>query len=102
MMKDSGYIIATKMCSSGGKEYRDWSKNNASKELIEALENQMAQENTQGSLEYSDLALQISNVRIIKLQNLACIQVQTRNRSDEEQLISGTYCHPLLIPHIRW
>jgi len=59
-------------------------------------------ENTQVDFQNSDLALQISNVRIITLQNLACIQVQTRNRSDEEQLISGTYCHPLLIPHIRW
>ena len=93
MMKDTGYINATKMCSSGDKEYRDWAKNKSSRELIQALENQLALENAQDSV-------QISNCRIPRLQNLACKHVQTRNRSDEDQLISGTYCHPLLIPHI--
>src|SRR3981189_3946277 len=38
MMKDTGYINATKMCGAGGKDYCDWLKNKYSKELIQALE----------------------------------------------------------------
>ena len=72
MMKDTGYINATKLCSSGGKAYRDWSKNNASKELINALENKLALENTHGSSENSDLTLQNGNVRIITLPSPPC------------------------------
>src|SRR3981189_3110165 len=67
--------------------------NKSSRELIQALENQLTLENMQDSF-------QVSNCGIPQLQNVACKQVQTRNRSDEDQLISGTYCHPDLIPHI--
>src|SRR3981189_2450346 len=53
MMKDTGYINATKMCSSGGKEYKEWIKNKSSKELIQALdslmEKDMTLENTHGT-----------------------------------------------------
>ena len=100
MMKDTGYINATKMCSSGGKEYRDWSKNKSSKELIDALENKLALENTHGSSENSDLTLQNGNVRIITLPSPPCKIVHNLNQTDSERVISGTYCHPLLIPHI--
>ena len=44
MMKDSGYINATKLCTSGGKDYCDWAKNKSSKQLIQALENMVALE----------------------------------------------------------
>src|SRR3977135_1972039 len=90
MMKDTGYVNATKLCKSGGKDYKDWSRLKGSHELIHAIENELALENT----------LPISNVQICTMQKLACKQVQTRNRSDEGQQISGTYCHPDLIPHI--
>src|SRR5438477_10843698 len=46
MMKDTGYINATKMCTSGGKIFREWSRLKGSTELINALEKQMALENT--------------------------------------------------------
>ena len=100
MMKDTGYINATKMCSSGDKEYRDWSKNNTSKELIEALENKLALENTHDSSENSDLTLADGNVRIITLPSPPYKIVHNLNQTDVERVISGTYCHPLLIPHI--
>src|SRR3981189_134123 len=61
MMKDTGYINATKLCSSGGKVYGDWIKNKSSRELIQALETQLALENTQDSV-------QTSNCRIPQLQ----------------------------------
>ena len=38
--------------------------------------------------------------RILRLPSTVYKHVQTINESEEEKLISGTYCHPLLIPHI--
>jgi KilA-N domain len=35
MDKTNGYINATKMCTSGGKELCDWIKNKSSQELIQ-------------------------------------------------------------------
>ena len=58
MMKDTGYINATKLCSSGGKEYYRWTQNKASQELVEVVTKKlgmtMAPENTQDVLENSD------------------------------------------------
>src|SRR5271156_1538560 len=34
MMKDTGYINATKLCSSGGKEYREWARLKAVKSSL--------------------------------------------------------------------
>ena len=39
MMKDTGYINATKLCSSGGKDFKEWNRLKGSHELIQALEN---------------------------------------------------------------
>ena len=39
MMKDTGYINATKMCTSGGKIFREWSRLKGSTELINLLKN---------------------------------------------------------------
>src|SRR5271156_2247380 len=38
--------------------------------------------------------------RILHLPSSTLKYVQTLNDSEEQRLISGTYCHPLLIPHI--
>ena len=38
--------------------------------------------------------------RILRLPSTVYKHVQTINESEVEKLISGTYCHPLLIPHI--
>src|SRR3981189_4005525 len=61
MMKDTGYINATKMCSSGGKDYKDWSRLKSSYQLIQSLENILALENTQ---ELSASTLQNGHVQI--------------------------------------
>ena len=71
MMKDTGYINATKLCSSGGKEYYRWTQNKASQELVEVVTKKlgmtMAPENTQDVLENSDLTLLLSNHEIPRL-----------------------------------
>ena len=61
MMKDTGYINTTKMCSSGGKKYSKWSRLNSSHELIQAVERDLALENTHGS---SALTLRDGNDQI--------------------------------------
>ena len=97
MMKDTGYINATKLCSSGGKKYSKWSRLNSSQELIQALENKWALENTHGT---SASTLQNGNDQIWALPSPPCKSVQTLNETEVDRLKSGTYCHPLLIPHI--
>src|ERR1700721_2897766 len=57
----------------------------------------MVMENTHGTIPKSNLALQDSNVQIC---TKVCIPTQTENITAEDKLISGTYCHPDLIPHI--
>src|SRR3981189_3413734 len=104
MMKDSGYINTTKMCSSGGKEYSDWLKNKSSKELIQAvetlMERDMVLENMQASSMSHNLTLEDLSRRIIGDRSFACKKVNPSKTSVEDRIISGTYCHPDLIHHI--
>src|SRR3977135_2208740 len=97
MMKDTGYINATKLCSSGGKDYYNWSRLKGSHDLIQALENKLALENTRDP---SDSTLQNGKPHIWGLPSSPCKSVQTHNDTEVERVKSGTYCHPLLIPHI--
>ena len=99
-MKDTGYINATKLCSSGGKEYKAWIKNKSSKELMHVLEDNMALQNSHGSLENSDSTFADAKGGITPLASPPCIFVKTANNTPTEQLKSSTYCHPDLIPHI--
>ena len=41
MMKDCGFINATKLCKDGGKQLKNWLANETSKCLIRALEDQL-------------------------------------------------------------
>src|SRR3981189_2598861 len=69
MMKDTGYINATKLCSSGGKNYCDWSRLKGSHELINAIENKLALENTYST---SASTLQDGNPQICGLPSPPC------------------------------
>ena len=97
MMKDTGYINATKMCSSGGKNYCDWSLLNSSHELINALAIDLALENTHGA---SASTLRDGNQQICGLPSPLCKFIQTRNSTDMERIISGIYIHPDLVPSV--
>jgi KilA-N domain len=72
IMARNGYINATQMCQDGGKRYRNWLRNQSSKELI---------------TEVAMSALLRANLIIIK-------NVKGVNE------YRGTYVHPDLIPHI--
>ena len=97
MMKDTGYVNVTKLCRSGGKEYKDWVRLKGSHELIHALENKLALENTHAT---STSMLRDSSEQICSELSPPCKFIQTSNLTEVECIKSGTYCHPLLIPHI--
>src|SRR5277367_2454343 len=44
MMKDCGYVNATKLCKDGGKRFDNWLANSASKRLLKALDEQLGHE----------------------------------------------------------
>ena len=83
MMNDTGYINATKLCISGGKDYFKWTQNKASQELIEAVSKKLngvqACENTHALSEESTSTLSLSNHRIRRLLSPPCKFIQTPN-----------------------
>jgi KilA-N domain len=99
MMKDNGYVNATKMCSSGGKNYHDWSRLKGSQELIQGLETELLKGAMQQPSQNSDLTLRDLAPQICGGRSLAC-KIQGGNTMVGGRVISGTYVHPDLIPHI--
>jgi hypothetical protein len=93
MMKDNGYINATKMCQSGGKDYKNWAQNKNSQNLIQIIESDI-------SSGKGVLAVEDTSAGIPAEASLTCIFIQTSNTTPIQQKISGTYVHPDLIPHI--
>jgi KilA-N domain/Protein of unknown function (DUF3627) len=104
MDKSNGYINATRMCALAGKEFKPWKRNVLSQKLMHDLQNQiqgdMVLANTQLSIENSDLPLGEANGRILPLASFVCKKVFMDKSSEYGCIISGTYCHPDLIPHI--
>ena len=45
MMKDTGFVNATKMCQSGGKDYKNWTQNKNSQDLIQIVESDISSGN---------------------------------------------------------
>src|SRR3977135_1737736 len=74
MMKDTGYVNATKLCSSGGKKYENWVRLNGSQELIQALEGNMVLENTHCA---ATSTLQDAKDQIWSLAYPPCIFIKT-------------------------
>ncbi len=74
MNMESGYINATKLCADGGKKFFKWNENAGNKELINFFNDQYRSSEFGGS------------TLVVKGGNLP--------------LVTGTYVHPDLIPHI--
>ena len=100
MDKSNGFINATKLCTAGGKQFKAWKRNAASLDLIQALERRLALQNSQYPSEDSYLPLQDHRRAYLHPGDLAIIKVLTSQKTEIDNLISGTYCHPSLIPHI--
>lgn len=73
IMKQNGYINATKLCKDGEKEFFHWKENKTSKEFINALQSQLG---------ISNWVYSVAGGKITKIR--------------------GTYVHPLLITHIAY
>ena len=98
MMKNTGYINATKMCSSGGKRFHEWKSNKTSQALLHALE-EMLGTGEASNFRYGDETKALRNSETGNTVSV-CKCITTENITAEDKLISGTYCHPDLIPHI--
>uniref|UniRef100_A0AAT9UQM7 KilA N domain protein n=1 Tax=Apapanepox virus TaxID=3049969 RepID=A0AAT9UQM7_9POXV len=85
MMKENGFINATKLCKLGGKEFKKWIRLDGSKELIKTLEdaNNFWKVKSPGP----DLA------RVI-------LEVGTESKGKHQYEVAGSYVHQDLIPHI--
>lgn len=90
LMKENGYVNATKLCSDAKtktgtkKEFKEWKKNASSKELMKALQN--------------DLLSSGENLPGEKSPPEILIPITTGSKHHTE--IRGTYAHPDLIPQI--
>jgi len=67
---------------------------------VEAIENRLALENTQPSFENFENALRDGLPQICGSPSPQCFKVVLGGYEEVDRIISGTYCHPLLIPHI--
>jgi hypothetical protein len=75
IMKDSGYINASKICKDADKEFRHWNANNYTNQLIDTLS---------------------SNSGISRCD----LMIQNKGGSSKDAFLRGTYVHPKLIVHI--
>ena len=95
LMKDCGFVNATKLCKDGGKDLCDWSRNKSSKELLQALSFKLssseASEIMHQEQRHLSTMVEDGNGRILRLPTSVYKHVQTNNESEEQKLISGTY-----------
>src|SRR5204862_3444388 len=69
-------------------------------EQINTQENHMALENTQADSNISKFTLEDYHSSDLRNGNLAIQKINTAKKSPTDQLISGTYIHPDLVPSV--
>ena len=96
MMKKNSYINATKLCSEHNKLFKNWSRNLLNNELINEVKKEINHSNLsmahKGAVEKNG-DIDTNNEEIEPI-------VTIKGGNKKLQLITGTYVHPLLIPHI--
>ena len=96
MNKNDGYINATKLCSLVNKKFSDWKCNANSLRLMHELEDEI-----HAALDFTQPTRELILQKAVSVNlETVCKSIVTANQTVEDKLISGTYCHPLLIPHI--
>ncbi|AAR83571.1 transcriptional regulator [Canarypox virus] len=85
MMKENGFVNATKLCKLGGRNLKHWLENKQSKELVKELET-------------------IDKVWKVKSpgrnSGRVILEVGTISKGKHQYEVAGSYVHPDLIPHI--
>jgi hypothetical protein len=84
IMKEKRYINATKLCKEYNKELSNWKQNKGSLELIEEVEKEITAHGYPRA----------------ETETKTFIIINGANNNQKNKLISGTYVHELLIPHI--
>ena len=82
MMKDCGWVNATKLCYDNGERLHKWLRLDSTKELINYLETENMHDDAR-------------QIRIT-----VCKYIETSDLSDEGELINGIYIHPDLLPSL--
>ncbi|QRM15445.1 N1R/p28-like protein [Mudlarkpox virus] len=85
MMKENGFINATKLCKLGGKEFYKWTRLDGTKELIKKVE-------------------EINNIWKAKssppdLEGMI-LEIKNESKGKHRYEVAGSYVHQDLIPHI--
>src|SRR6202020_3001434 len=88
------------MWKSGDKKFKDWPRLKGSQVLIQTLQTFLSEKVLSHTNSNSDLTLEKTEAQICASVIPPCISINNGNKTDVEQLISGTYAHPLLIPSI--
>ena len=96
MMKDCGWVNATKLCKDGGKKLCDCLRLDGAKKLIHDFDLKLRQQ-ASGNTRDDSNEWRVSDVQIC---TSVCKPVHTAHTTLEERLISGTYIHPNLVPHL--
>ena len=84
------------MCSDAGKRFHEGKSNKQA--LLHTLE-EMLGTGEASNFTYGDEAKALRNSETGNTVSV-CKCITTENITAEDKLISGTYCHPLLVPHI--
>ena len=93
IMKKNNYINATKLCSENNKRYEHWSRNASNEELINEVKKEINHSNS--------LTTHIRAVNDFDDNDTDFIKpIIVIKGGGKITQISGTYVHPLLIPHI--
>ncbi|AEQ33377.1 KilA-N and DUF3627 domain-containing protein [Megavirus chiliensis] len=87
MMRENGYVNATNLCKKCGKDYKNWKRNDNSKELEKELIKQLSS----GAQ---------NRVREKSSAHYRAAEVTHTVKGGKLTIIRGTYVHPKLIIHI--
>lgn len=96
MMKKNSYINAAKLCDENNKQFCHWSRNENSKMLINEVKKEINQSNF--SILHKRIAEKNGDINTNNEEIEPIVTIKGGNK--RLQLITGTYVHPLLIPHI--
>ena len=79
--KKNGYLNVTKLCALANKRFDNWMKNQCSKDMVDTVEDEL---------------------EAIPLKRGIALDVIKGGNNDDKTntVVSGTYAHPLLVPHI--
>nr|WBF70376.1 SET domain protein [Megavirus caiporensis] len=87
MMRENGYVNATNLCKKCGKDYKNWKRNDNSKELEKELIKQLSSGAQNRAREKSSA-------------HYRAAEVTHTVKGGKLTIIRGTYVHPKLIIHI--